>query len=90
MYAIRSYCGLRLQHEDALHEHDVRGLERLRLGQAAVGGVVVAGHGDRLAPPQLLEVRDQQLGVEGLGVVVVDAGALFQGQVAVVVVVGVA
>ena len=68
-----------LKDQDALHHDDPGGEDLHR----PVGAVVVRVGVDRAldgpARLQLLQVPDQQIGVEGVGVVVVDSGPLLEG-----------
>ena len=52
-----------------------------------MAGEVVERHLDRLAGLEVLKVPDQQGSLEGVGVVVVERGALFESQVVAIAVV---
>src|SRR5690606_16740450 len=62
--------------EDAFDDDDRPGLDRDRLLAAAVGLEVVDRHRDGLAGLEPLDVLDQELGLERVGVVEVQLAAL--------------
>ena len=72
---------LALEDQDALHDDHLGGLDLHRLVGAVVDGVVIHGAVDRLAPLQRLQVGDHEIGVEGVGMVVVLQAALREGAI---------
>ena len=70
-----------LEDQDTLHNDHLGGLDLHRLVGTVVDGVVVHGAVDGLAPLQRLQVLDHQVGVEGVGMVVVLQAALGEGPV---------
>lgn len=75
--------------EDAFDDDDPVGLNGDGAGRAGVGGEVVNGEFDGVSLAELLDMVDQQVGVEGVGVVEVDFRPLLGVQVAEVFVIGV-
>ena len=70
-----------LEDQNALHDHHLGGVHLHRFVGAVVDGVVVHGAVDGLTPLQRLQVLDHQVGVEGVGMVVVLQAALGEGPV---------
>jgi hypothetical protein len=69
------------QHQDPLDDDHRRRLHPAGFRVARVLAKVVAGDVDGAAVAQLAQVADQELGLDGVGVVVVDALALGARQV---------
>ena len=70
-----------LKNQDTLHDHYLGGAHLHRLVGAVVNGIVVYGTVDGLAPLQCLQVGDHQIGVKGVGMVVVLLAPLLKGAI---------
>ena len=69
---------LALEYQQSLDDDDARGLDGYGFFGAVVDGVVVGRAMDRFAAAQLSEVLDEKLGVECVGVVVIELCALLK------------